>query len=92
MIGVSVPVGSIVSFEAADRNEEGVTRTIPGIVMKQWPDGSLQLFAFHFEGSFLVHAAPLNSITLLVEAQPRRLGKPIDVDKYDLLPMLPTRQ
>jgi hypothetical protein len=55
-----IPIGTIVTIEApASRGDDGSVRIIPAIVMKQWADGSLQLFAFHFEGSFLMNSVPL---------------------------------
>jgi hypothetical protein len=57
---VTVPIGTIVVVEApGSRGEESEVRMIPGIVMKQWPGGEVQVFAFHFEGSFLMNAVPL---------------------------------
>lgn len=52
----SFETGAIVRFLAPpSRSSEGETLPIPAIVLKQWEDGGLQLFAFHFEGQFLQH-------------------------------------
>jgi hypothetical protein len=61
-----IEVGSIVRFEApGSRDAEGQTRVIPAVVIGQWPNGSLQLYALHFEGSFLVNAIPLEAVELV---------------------------
>jgi hypothetical protein len=64
-LGLKIPIGTIVTLEAPGSRgeEEGSVRIIPAIVMKQWDDGSVQLFAFHFEGSFLMNTVPINSVT-----------------------------
>lgn len=59
-------IGTIVTIEApGSRSSSGETRQIPAIVIGEWPDGSLQLFAFHFEGSFLINSIPLASVKLV---------------------------
>jgi hypothetical protein len=56
----------MVTFEApGSRGDEGETRTIPAVVMGQWPDGSLQLYCFHFEGSFLKNSVPLECVKMV---------------------------
>ena len=61
-----VEVGSIVTFRApTSRNEEGQFKTVPGIVLAQHPDGSLQLFAFNFECSYLVQAIRLEDVDII---------------------------
>jgi|SRR5215475_840134 len=61
-----IEVGSIVRFEApGSRGTSGDTRRIPAIVTGQWPDGSLQLFALHFEGSFLVNAIAPDQVEMV---------------------------
>lgn len=50
-----VEVGAIVRFTApGSRETNGEERVIPAVVTHQWPDGSLQLYAFHFQGSALL--------------------------------------
>lgn len=63
----SVEVGAIVRFEApGSRDSEGQTRVIPAVVLGQWPNGNLQLYAFHFEGApSLVHSIPLDRVELV---------------------------
>ena len=44
-----IPIGRMVTIEApGSRGDEGNARTVPAVVTAQWPDGSLQLFVFHF--------------------------------------------
>jgi hypothetical protein len=53
-----VEVGAIVRIAAAgSRETNGESRVIPAMVIHQWPDGSLQLYAFHFQGSPLLQQA-----------------------------------
>lgn len=53
-----VDVGSIVRIVApGSRETNGESRVIPAVVTYQWPDGSLQLYAFHFMGSPLLQQA-----------------------------------
>jgi hypothetical protein len=64
----AVKVGTIVRFEApGSRNTDGETRVIPAVVTGQWPDGSLQLYALHFEGAFLVNSIPLDRVEMLFD-------------------------
>lgn len=68
-----VPIGTIVTVEApGSRGTEGETRTIPAVVLSQWPDGSLELFALHFEGSFLMRSIPVDDVRIVSQA----LGDP----------------
>jgi hypothetical protein len=60
-----VDTGTMVRYTApGSRNTEGVPRIVPAVVLGQWPDGSLQLYALHFEGAFLVNAAPLGDVDI----------------------------
>lgn len=53
------PIGTMVCVEApGSRGTEGQPRIIPAVVTWQWPDGSLELFCFHFEGSFHQRSVP----------------------------------
>lgn len=53
-----IEIGAIVRITApGSRESEGEARTIPAIVTHQWPDGSLQLYCFHFQGSPLLQNA-----------------------------------
>jgi hypothetical protein len=53
-----VEVGAIVRITApGSRETNGEERVIPAVVTHQWPDGSLQLYAFHFMGSPLLQQA-----------------------------------
>lgn len=46
-----VEVGAMVRFEAPNsRGSDGQPRMIPAVVIGQWPNGYLQLYALHFEG------------------------------------------
>jgi hypothetical protein len=72
-----VEIGTIVRFQAPNwRGAEGEVRWLAAVVIGQWPDGSLQLYAFHFEGSFLVNSFPARNVEVLgnVEALERRLA------------------
>ena len=63
---MTVEIGTIVTLEArGSRGDEGEGRIIPAIVIGQHPDGSLQLFAFHFEGSHLVHSIPVEAVQIV---------------------------
>ena len=71
-----ISIGTIVIVEApGSRGEESDVRMIPAVVMKQWPDGQLQLFAFHFEGAFLINAMPLDRCYAVGEKEP--LARPV---------------
>lgn len=53
-----IDVGAIVRVTAqGSRETNGEARIIPAIVTHQWPDGSLQLYCFHFQGSALLQNA-----------------------------------
>lgn len=55
-----VDIGSSVRVMApGSRTSDGEPRMIPAVVLGQWPDGSLQLYGLHFEGSPLL----VNSIS-----------------------------
>ena len=65
-----VPVGTMVTVEApGGRGDNGLTRTIPAVVLGQWGDGSLQLYALHFEGSFLMNSVPYEMTKPIEQAQ-----------------------
>ena len=50
-----IEIGAIVRLVAqGSRESDGVERVIPAIVSRQWPDGSLDLYSFHFTGSPLL--------------------------------------
>jgi hypothetical protein len=72
-----IPVGTIVTIEApGSRGDNGETRFIPAIVTKQWPDSSLQLYAFHFEGvPLLVNAVPLDRVRMVGQSEPVERAK-----------------
>ena len=84
---ITVEVGSIVRFEAPDRNDQAKARLIPAIVMGQWPDGSLQLFAFQFEGPYLVHSIPLDQVQVVTKSQP--VIQPVNPGKFSIEPPRP---
>lgn len=53
-----IEVGAIVRITApGSRETNGEERIIPAVVTHQWPDGSLQIYAFHFMGSPLLQHA-----------------------------------
>ena len=53
-----IEVGAIVRITApGSRETNGEERVIPAVVTHQWPDGSLQLYAFNFMGSPLLQNA-----------------------------------
>lgn len=79
-----VEVGSIVRIVApGSRTSDGQERIIPAVVIGQWPDGSLQLYCLHFEGSpLLANAVPLETVEMvfsrgefdaILESQNRRI-------------------
>ena len=79
---MSVEIGSIVRVTAAgSRDDKGETRQIPAIVTRIWDDGSLELFAFHFEGAHLIRSVPLKDVEMVGQ-------KPVPlkslVDKFSL--------
>lgn len=81
---MKVEIGTIVTFEAqGGRGDNGQARIIPAIVMAQHPDGSLQLFAFHFEGSHLVHAIPADQVKIAIAPAPDKKLASFS-DKYSL--------
>lgn len=50
-----IEVGAIVRVTApGSRETDGEARTIPAVVTHQWPDGTLQLYCLHFQGSPLL--------------------------------------
>jgi hypothetical protein len=59
-----IPIGTIVCVVApGSRASNGEERTIPAVVMGQWPSGNLQLYSFHFEGSpILMNDVPLTAV------------------------------
>ena len=53
-----VEVGAVVRITApGSRETSGEARVIPAVVTNQWPDGKLQLYCFHFQGSALLQNA-----------------------------------
>lgn len=53
-----IEVGAIVRIVApGSRESEGEARAVPALVLHQWPDGSLQLYVLHFQGSPLLQNA-----------------------------------
>lgn len=77
-----VEIGAIVTFEAqGGRGDNGQPRIIPAIVMAQHPDGSLQLFAFHFEGSHLVHSIPVEQCKVVMAPAKNVLGGKFELHK-----------
>ena len=65
-----IPIGTMVVVEApGGRGQEGETRQIPAIVLGQWQDGQVQLYALHFEGSFLINAIPLERCRLVGQTE-----------------------
>ena len=62
-----VEVGTIVRLRApGSRDDNGQEREIPAIVLRQWPDGSLELYLFHFEGvPSRLHSVPLTNVELV---------------------------
>ena len=73
---MEIKLGYTVTFEARGaRGDNGDTREIPAIVIGIHPDGSLQLFAFHFEGSHLVHSIRREDVTVVTAPQPQPADK-----------------
>ena len=67
-----IPIGTMVTVEApGSRATDGEMRTIPAVVLHQWPDQSLELYAFHFEGvPSLMRAVPLSRVQMVVQPKP----------------------
>ena len=65
-----IPVGTMVTLEApGSRATDGEVRRIPAVVLQQWPDQSLELYAFHFEGvPSLVRSVPLDRVQVVQPA------------------------
>jgi len=61
-----LPVGTIVTVVApGSRGSAGEAQEIPAIVLKQYSDFSLDLYAFHFEGvPVLMRAVPFANVML----------------------------
>jgi hypothetical protein len=61
-----VEVGAIVRIVApGSRETTGGERVIPAVVLGQHPDGSLQLYCLHFQGSpLLQNAVPLDAVEM----------------------------
>jgi len=82
-------VGSIVRFSVPGSYEtEGQARIVPAIVISQWPDGSLELFAFNFAGPYLIHAKPPGEVEVVMsraefDAIHRRLAQIEKVPRED---------
>lgn len=66
----TISIGAIVRFEAPGSRgqEDDAPRLIPAVVINVWPDQSLQLFALHFEGSFLVNSIPRERVHPVLSA------------------------
>jgi hypothetical protein len=64
-------VGSIVRFRGGREGNEG--EIYPAIVIGEWPDGSLQLFAFQFESSRLVYSIPADQCEVVYDPAQLRL-------------------
>lgn len=77
-----LPVGTIVTVEApGSRVSGGEAQEIPAIVLKQYQNFSLDLYAFHFEGvPVLLRAVPLDRVALPAPV------KPMDQPKFSLAP------
>lgn len=72
-----IPVGTMVTVEAPGSRgeEENPPRMIPAVVTGQWKDGSLELYAFHFEGApILLRAVTLDRVHMI--GQPEAVEKP----------------
>lgn len=53
-----IEIGAIVRVTApGSRETDGEERSIPAVVTYQWPDGRLQLYCLHFQGSPLLSNA-----------------------------------
>lgn len=67
-----IPTGTIVCVEApGSRGDGGERRLIPAIVLQQWPDESLQLYSFHFEGvPLLMNSVALDYIHMPGQSEP----------------------
>ena len=63
---MEIEIGSIVTFEMpGSRETSGVAQRVPAIVLGQWPDGSLQLYAFHFQGQHLVQSIRVQDVDVV---------------------------
>jgi len=78
-----LPVGTIVTVQApGSRGSAGEAQEIPAVVLKQYQDFSLDLYAFHFEGvPVLMRAVPLANV-----AVPEPVKTPREQPKFSLAP------
>jgi hypothetical protein len=67
-----VPIGTTVVIEApGSRGDNGATRMIPAVVLQQWPDSSVDLYALHFEGApILMRGVTLDRVRMVGQAEP----------------------
>jgi hypothetical protein len=73
-----IPIGTMVTIEApGGRGDNGLTRTIPAVVLGQWATGEVQLYALHFEGSFLMNAVPWENIKIVGSDKPLIATQPM---------------
>jgi|SRR5215469_3779325 len=63
-----IEVGAMVRIVAPGSQEsEGEARMIPAVVTRQWPDGSLELYCLHFQGSPLyAHAVRPDDVEMVL--------------------------
>lgn len=73
-----IPIGTVVCVEApGSRVSNGESRTIPAIVTGQWPDGSLEVYGFHFEGMpILLRQVPLANVRMVGQTEPIEMVAP----------------
>ena len=61
-----IPIGSLVRVVApGSRETNGESQVIPAIVIGAWPNGQLDLYAFHFQGSPLLMHADISTVEIL---------------------------
>lgn len=68
VVAQQVEVGAIVRVIApGSRETNGEQRAIPAIVLGQHPNGMLQLYCMHFQGSpLLQNAVPLDAVEMVM--------------------------
>lgn len=64
---MTVEIGTMVRIAVqGSRNDKGEIETVPAVVTKIWPDGSLALYVFHFGGSPQnIHSIKLQDVEIV---------------------------
>lgn len=79
-----IPIGTVVVVAApGSRGDDGPPREIPALVTRQWEDGSLELYACHFEGvPIMMRSVPLSSVHLPGMTEPIERPRSFAIDAH----------